>query len=209
MSVDLLVDVDVLAKLAHWGMLPELPTFVEVDWPRMSTVPSLRFRAQRAATTPDGKLFHSTDAARAVMRAVSQMAPLPTVDPTRLAQFQDATDIDAGEAILFALLDGVADRCVLTGDKRAVRALSQLPATRRVLLEGRLLILEAVFLKALDLRGIEWLRKLVCPSRELDKAISIALGSRCDAPPEAVDEALRSYHGELAVLCTPCLLRDL
>ncbi len=206
--MDLLVDVDVLAKLAHWGMLPDLPAFVGVDWDRMSTVASLRFRAQRAATKPDGKLFHTTDAAHAVMHALAQMAPLPTVDPARLAAFQDATDIDAGEAVLFALLDGVADRCVLTGDKRAVRALSQLPAARRALLEGRLLVLEAVFLQALDLRGIEWLRERVCPSRALDKAIAIAMGSRCDAPPAAVIEALRSYHGELAVLCTPCLLRD-
>lgn len=206
--MDLLVDVDVLAKLAHWGMLPELPTFVGVEWAQMSTVASLRFRAQRAASNPDGKLFHSADAAYAVMHALEQMAPLPTVDPTRLAAFQDATDIDAGEAILFALLDGIADRCVLTGDKRAVRALSQLPAARRALLEGRILVLEAVFLKALHLRGIEWLRERVCPSRGLDKTIAIALGGRCDAPPAAVIEALHSYRRELAVLCTPCLLRD-
>ena len=207
--MDLLVDVDVLAKLAHWGMLPELPALVGAEWHQMSTVASLRFRAQRAIAAPDGKLFHNADAARAVVQALDQMAPLPAVDPTRLAAFQDATDIDAGEAILFALLDGASDRCVLTGDKRAVRALSRLPATRRALLEGRVLVLESVCLKALDARGIEWLRERVCPSRNLDKAIAIALGSRCDAPLAAVLEALRSYHGELALLCAPSLLREL
>jgi hypothetical protein len=207
--VELLVDVDVLAKLAHWRLLPELPAFVGFEWAQMSTVASLRFRAQRATTAPDGKLFHNADAACAAVDALALMAPLPTADPTRLAAFQDATDIDAGEAILFALLDGVADRYVLTGDKRAVRALSHLPSARRALLQGRLLVLESVFMRVLDLRGIEWLRERVCPSRHLDKTIAIALGSQCDAPLAAVHEALHSYYGELAVLCTPCLLRAL
>lgn len=207
--MQLLVDVDVLAKLAHWDMLAELPDFAGFQWDQMSTVASLQFRAQRAAASPDGKLFRTREAALAVSSALDLMVPLPAVDPARLAAFQDASDIDAGEAILFALLDGIADRYVLTGDKRAVRALSRLPAARRALLEGRILILEGVFLQALALRGIEWMRERVCPSRELDKAIAIALGSRCDAPRTVVHTALYSYHRELAILCTPCLLRSL
>lgn len=203
----LLVDVDALCKLAHWDLLPELANLTRCDWSAMSTVPSLRFRAQRATTAPDGKLFRHARAAQCVLDHVGRMASLPASDTAKLALFQDIPDIDAGEAVLFALVHGTADRHVLTGDKRALRALGRLPDSTRAPLGGRVIALESIVLSALDTHGIEWLRARICPDRDLDKAIAIVLGSRCDAAQDAVREGLVSYLGELHNLCVPSLLR--
>ena len=99
--MSLLVDVDALCKLAHWDLLPELPNLTGCDWSAMSTVPSLRFRAQRATSAPDGKLFRHARAAKCVLDHLGRMASLPASDTAKLALFQDIPDIDAGVWIEF------------------------------------------------------------------------------------------------------------
>jgi hypothetical protein len=204
----LVVDVDAIAKLAHWRLLPELPALIGIPWNETSTVPSLRYRAQRALATPDGKLFRHTAAAQAAVAAIAGMRNLPEPDATILPAFQDVPDIDVGEAVLFAVLAKHSDEILFTGDKRALRALSRLPASIWSPLCGRIIALEEVVLKALETYGIDWLRERICPERELDKAIAIVLGNLCDAPADGVCEGLRSYIGELHALCTPSLLRS-
>lgn len=204
----LVIDVDAMAKLAHWRLLPELPALVGIPWNETSTLPSLRYRAQRAATAPDGKLFRHTAAAQVAVAAIDAMGKLPETDAARLPAFQDVPDIDAGEAVRFAVLAVHPEHYLLTGDKRALRALSRLPVSVWQPLCGRVIVLEEVVLAAMETRGIEWLRERICAERALDKAIAIAMGSRCDAAIEAVREGLRSYLGELHHLCTPSLLRN-
>ncbi|PZQ77798.1 MAG: hypothetical protein DI563_02640 [Variovorax paradoxus] len=60
----------------------------------------------------------------------------------------------------------------------------------------------------LDLVGIDELRARVCQWKDVDKAIAIVMGSRCDQGEASVREGLQSYLGELASLCVPPLMRD-
>ncbi len=128
----LLIDVDALVKMAHWRMLPELPGSLDISWSNCATVSSLKFRASRAATEPDGKLFISTQAAQAAVLAIAEMSELAEPLPGHLELFQDISGIDAGEAILFAGIMGDDSTYVLTGDKRALRALSNIQFTGRI-----------------------------------------------------------------------------
>lgn len=64
----LFIDADALAKLAHWQILPILPTITGMTWNRMATISSLKHRAHRASTKPDGRLFHCPHAAAVSVR---------------------------------------------------------------------------------------------------------------------------------------------
>lgn len=204
----LLLDVDAAVKLAHWGILQELPTLLNLQWDHCATLTSLRFRAQRSMEKPDGKLFHSAEAALVVVAICRELPVLPA-DTQLLGSLQDAPGVDAGEAVLLSALAASADARMLSGDKRCMRAVAELPAADRAGLAGKCIVVEQVILHALDVRGLQWLRERVCALRHIDKAIMIALGSRCDAPEASVREALRSYIREIEQACDPTLLAAL
>lgn len=198
----LLIDVDALVKLAHWRMVLELPGLTQIALADCATISSLRHRAQ----TPKKPLFVADHAPGLVIEAMDQMAALPAPDPAVLAVLQDVPAIDPGEALLFAALHATPDSQLLTGDKRALKALSELPHHVRDPFAGRILVVERVLERALDQHGLEWLRAHVCEWRSIDKAAGFIMGGRCDAAEAAVREGLASYISELAQLCDPSLL---
>ena len=204
----LLVDVDALAKLAHWGMLERLPAFTGVPLAQCATLTSARFRAQRATEKPDGRVFHSKEAATAALRAINQMMAPLSPEAQHLSILQGIPGIDAGEAVLLAALtaDGVR---LLTGDKRALKALADLEASRRAPFAGKILLIEQILLAGLTQHGIEWLRERVCPFKQIDKAIGNAMGSHCDASGDSVREGLKSYVRELEQAATPTLICEI
>lgn len=204
----LLIDVDALAKLAHWSLPEELPTIVGVPLSQCVTLTSMRFRAQRAQLKPDGKLFHSTDAANAAIRTMDHMLPSLPADIQLLPFLQNLTGIDAGEAVLLSALSAPGAR-LLTGDKRALKALAELMAYQRAHFSGKIVVVEQVLLAALKLHGIDWLRERVCPYKSIDKAVGIVMGHRCDASEKSVREGLESYINELRQAAAPSLIADI
>ncbi len=202
----LFIDADALSKLAHWSILPLLPELAAIPWSDMATVSSIKFRAQKAATAPDGKLFRCAKAAARSVDAIRQMAVLGAPDASLLATFADMPEIDPGEATLLALVTSSPEHRLLTGDKRALRRLAQL--SDRTRWSGRIFTVEQVLAYCLHLKGREWLLQVACPFRELDKAVANCLGSRCDASASAIREGLTSYIGEINGLCSPSLLGE-
>jgi len=59
----------------------------------------------------------------------------------------------------------------------------------------------------LDAFGIDELRARVCTWKDVDKAVAIVMGSRCDQAEASVREGLTCYLGELHALCQPSLIR--
>lgn len=204
----LLVDVDALAKLAHWRFLEELPSITGVSLRQCATLTSARFRALRAIDKPDGRLFHSTEAAAAALRAMVGMTNPLSPDAQHLPLLQGVSGIDAGEAVLLSALSSGEMR-LLTGDKRALRALASLDTEQRAPFVGKIVTVEQVLLAGLNRHGIDWLQERVCPFRHIDKAIGIAMGTRCDASKESVREGLESYIKELRHLVDPSLISDI
>ena len=206
-GTSLLVDVDAMCKLAHWRLLELLPAITGVALPACSTLVSTKFRALKAIDKPDGKVFRCVDAAKAVVSTVEAFAVLPQPDPALLAQFQDIAGIDSGEAVMLARLIEDSSTLFLTGDKRALRAVAAMDDRVRASIAERVVPVECVIKCVLDAFGIDELRARVCTWKDVDKAIAIVMGSRCDQAEASVREGLASYLGELHGLCQPSLIR--
>lgn len=202
----LLIDIDAATKLAHWDLLDELPLLTGIPWDKTATLSSLGHRARRCLDAPDGRLFRTSTAASSVLSAVQKMADLPSATEARLAIFQDSADIDPGEAVLLAIVPEHPDLRLLTGDKRALRALSHMDGSSVSGYFGRVHVIEQVLLAALAAHNIEWLRTRVCRDTNIDKAIGICMGSRCDASADSVTAGLQSYIDEIGLLTNPTLL---
>jgi hypothetical protein len=206
--VSLLIDIDALCKLAHWRLLAGLPKFSGVDWVDCATLQSATFRARKSSAHPDGRLFQSTQAADEVLRVTSLMAAQLDPDIEHLSILQDLSGVDAGEAILFASIAGSNDHRLLTGDKRALRAIAALPDRLRLPYQNKIIIVEQVLKAALADFGVEKLREYVCPWVDIDIAVRNVMGSRCDATELSVREGLDSYIKEMTALCIPSLVTD-
>lgn len=200
----LYVDADALSKLAHWNMLPLLPELTGYSWSEIATISSLKHRAARAQEKPDGKLFHSTDAAQAACSCISLMGQLPNHDVTIMAKLSELQQIDSGEALLLATVVGDTNGCFLTGDKRALRELSRQYVAP--LFAHKILIIEQLVLRCLEFKGRDWVLLNICPYKQTDKAISMILGSGCDGSMESITEGVFSYINEIEGLCYPSLL---
>ena len=205
-GTSLLVDVDAICKLAHWRLLEHLPTITGVAQPFCSTLVSTKFRALKSLDKPDGKVFRCSDAAMAVVNAVENFGELPQPDPALLNQFQDIVGIDAGEAVMLARLIEDPNTFFLTGDKRALRAVAAMNDQVRATIAERVVPVECIIKCVLDAFGINELRARVCKWKEIDKAVAIVMGSRCDQGESSVREGLDSYLGELHRLCQPSLI---
>lgn len=203
----LLVDVDAMCKLAHWRLLELLPAIMGLDPSACSTLESTRYRALKALDRPDGKVFRCAEAAKAVVDAIENFGELQQPHPDLLAQFQDVADVDAGEAVMLARLIEEPKALFLTGDKRALRAVAAMTEEVRSNFAARVVPIECVIKCALDAVGIDELRQRVCPWKDVDKAVGIAMGSRCDRSDQSVREGLDSYLRELHRLCAPSLIR--
>lgn len=202
----LLIDVDALCKLAHWGLLQDLASLTDIPMQECTTLASARYRALKAKTKLDGRVFRAVEAVDRVLEAIASMSPAIEPATQSLGAFENVPDIDAGEAVLLASLVAVQEAKLLTGDKRALRALAALPPEQREPFAGRVICVERVIESALDLWGLEVLRSRVCPWKKIDIAVDVIMGSRCDAGEAAVRQALAVYIGELVSLCDPSLI---
>jgi hypothetical protein len=206
--MQLLIDVDALCKLAHWRLLAELPGLSGFPLKECASLSSARHRANRALTKPDGKTFRDVAAAQEAVNAIDQMRGVIKIDPTAMSVFEDVAGIDAGEAVLLTALDTNPGARLLTGDKRALRALAELPLEVRQRYAGKIILVECVLLAALNAFGLEWLRERVCPWKEIDKSTIVIMGSRCDLADARVREGIASYIREMVELCDPSLVSE-
>ncbi len=200
------MDVDVICKLAHWGILPNLPDILGCEWNQISTVSSLRFRAQRAVEKPDGKLFRSSAAAQSVVECVSKMHPMPAPNAHILENLNAIAQVDPGEAVLISVTLSNPYGIFITGDKRALRSLATHSLAAR--LAGRVVLIEQILELCLNQKGREWLLTCIREYRTIDKAIAMIVGCNCDASLESLSEGLRSYIGEIENLCDPSIIAN-
>lgn len=204
-----LVDADVISKLAHWELLDYLPQAFTVPWHSLATMPSLRYRAQRAIEKSD-KLFCTHAAARAALDAINRMGPLPEmVDPEFIVAAQRIPELDPGEAVLLATAVANPRAYVLTGDKRALAAsVSSGDVLQSERLNGRLICLEQFILHILNQIGLDQLRIRLCREPRLDRAITAVMGSTCTASEADVRQGLGSYISDAKANSGQLLVAD-
>ena len=200
--VRLLVDNDVLLKAAHWDLLSLVPRTVEGTWGDTAVLPQFPPRVKRA----DPKLFKQPDVAARLYECVRQCAPFPEPEPTVLSALQSVPAIDAGEQLLLGALAATPGALLLTGDKRALRALAQPEvATQVSSCHGRVVCLDQWFLFAVDEIATAQLVAHFRLCIEADKVVLAIVGRTGDRTEAHLREGFGSYTAEITAACAPLL----
>lgn len=173
MPTRLLVDNDVLIKLAHWGLLERLAPSLGAEASQVAALESLQFRARRA----DKKLFSSTEVARSLADFLGHTSSLPVADLAEIAQLQGIVGLDAGEVALVAACLSDSEALLITGDKRAIGALfTSCPPEITERLCGRVICLEQLMVLMADQGPSSAVIEGIMRCREIDTAVRAVVG---------------------------------
>ncbi|AVX92147.1 hypothetical protein PkP19E3_31255 (plasmid) [Pseudomonas koreensis] len=196
MALKLLIDNDVILKLAQYGMLEHLPKlFTRSGEIQLSVLDSARYKLLPKQNPL--KLCKSEEAAAhiAALLGSAQKVSAADVDLDVLEQLNAIPGIDAGEALLFAAAAADAESVVLTGDKRALNGLSEnhLEAIAPSL-KGKVIMLEGLIQGFVQLDHAST-QHAIRSNPAVDKALSMVFGVSAAASEESIQAGLNSYVG--------------
>jgi hypothetical protein len=194
----LLIDNDAFCKLGSGGLLLESLALLGVDLGSCGRLPSLPHMLRRGALPRR----YGQPACDRLIGMAEAIPLLPAIEVSWLDLLTGVPDIDVGEVQLFAAA-AQHKLLVMTGDKRALRALKNIPAYVPAL-ANRIIVLEPM-LHALCLHlGDEVVRKHLGPAIGTDKTLMICFSSTNQSP----RTGLTSYFKSLATDVHPLLLWD-
>jgi hypothetical protein len=107
--------------------------------------------------------------------------------------------IDPGERLLIAATQDEVSFYLATGDKRCLKALAAAPQLVEIKqrLSGRVICLEQLILKLIEIKGFDEILSRVLPARNYDKALASIFGSGERATRDNVLLALSGYIEDL------------
>jgi hypothetical protein len=197
MAEGIYLDVDVVLKMCTFRLPDELVNTATLKGvpPAILGVASftLRSRVKRSRTICDRA---SAQTCLEKILSVLQLVEPLTEEVELAAELEELAlefdlEFDAGESQLFAMLIKRNSPLLLTGDKRAIRAVAQI-VPRQV--KKRVACLEQVILEIISRVGHDHFRKNVCTEREADRAVTMRFACSSDAVTmEDVKEGLLSY----------------
>jgi hypothetical protein len=194
--MQLLVDTDAFCVLAAGRLLSDAASLFDTDLSscaRLQALPHMlrkgRLRKKWGDQISDGLI--------SIAKSIPAIGKADTQWLDRLTQIQD---IDPGEAQIFALA-AENELIVLTGDKRALRALKDIPVFADAL-TGRIAVLESVLIALCDLLDPSELRDQVQPLIAHDSMIRVCFSPSNPDP----RQALLSYYNSLASELAPLVL---
>ena len=192
----LLVDTDAFCKLGVAGLLDDAAGVFGARLSDTGRLPALPYMLRK------GRLVnrYGRSACHALLLHAEAMPAHPKPGAAALAPLAFNEAIDPGEAQLFAAA-AEFNLTVVTGDKRAVRALKPMTEVHAPL-AGRIAMLEAVLLKLCEQLSLEKLRQRVGPLISHDKTVGLCFSAASSDP----RDGLRSYHENLAAEVHPLLL---
>lgn len=198
----LLMDNDALLKAAHWNLLDVVPTLVGGAWADSACLPTFPPRVHRV----ESRLFADPEVAKALEAKLVLSTELPKPNPNVLDALQADPGIDAGELLLFGALAASPESVLLTGDKRALRAVAC--TSIKGLFQHRVVCVEQLLWRALDQLGASALVAQVrhwTPRDQTALAIFGRLGDKSEAD---LRGGLGSYLRSLDDEAPGLLLRD-
>ncbi|MEH1907691.1 hypothetical protein [Nostoc sp.] len=198
MGRTILIDNDALLKLARYGLLDEAVAILGcvstnvcvLATAKYSLFPvkdRLRFcKEEESASRLEG--FFRT----------SNLLNVQSADPDLLDELTSVPNIDAGEALLFAVGATNRNSLVITGDKRSLIALCSNDSVAQVsnLLVGRVVSMEVLFSHLVEYQ-FNHAQECVRSKPDADKALQIIFGVTAPASLESVREGLASYINHL------------
>ncbi len=189
-------DSDIFVLFAGAGLIPELVSvagFELAEARRLQPLPHMLRKGPLARKYPPG-IRQKAEAWCAEIPTISQ-APSPTL----VDQLIEIQDVDAGEAILFALVAETNGALLTSGDKRACRALSNAEGLEavRALLRGKVVSLEAALRLLLERIGYPTLTEALTMVREYNQTLRVILSQGELTSETAFRDGLDSYSRDL------------
>lgn len=195
----LLVDSDAFCKLGIAGLLGDVPGLFGLGFADCRRLPALPYMLRR------GRLpkLYGAKTCDALLGAVETIPAVPPPSDAWLERLAHVPAIDPGEALLFAAA-AESGHLVLTGDKRALRAVKDAPGFADALL-GRVVVLEAALLGLCDRHGAEVIRGRVAPLLGSDTMIAVCFSPANPDPPAALLSYFHAFATDVApmALWTP------
>ena len=189
----LLIDTDVFCKLALSGMLNDALAALGVDASECGRLPALPYMLRRGRLA---RRYGANDCAGLIPTAES-LKIIPGPDVNWLDPLVSVTDIDIGEAQLFAYA-AQNTLIVMTGDKRALMALKDIEGYGEAL-AGRIVVLEAILIVLCDRLGPDEVRHKLGSLTTIDKTLMICFSVENSNP----RGALKSYYDNLVAELRP------
>lgn len=198
-----LLDSDAAKCMCKYRLVDELAAALGVDLTALCILPQLRFQLRLHEPRKALSKLGSADAVAQATRLVEHAAEVTVLtDSANLALLEATPDIDGGELALFAALLDAHDSGLITGDKRAIIALSGvsgISADHAVWM--RLLCTEDAIAMLVQHFGHDHVSAKIRACPDTNMAVSIAFGRSAPNSPECTHEGLRSYILDL-VTCT-------
>ena len=192
----LLVDTDAFCKLGTAGLLHDAIALFGVDVLGCRRLPALPHMLRRGRLR---KIFGAS-ACDALIPLAETIPILSSPSDRWLDQLAHRPAIDPGDALILAAA-AETESPVLTGDKRALRAVKDAPGFPEALSE-RVAVLDAVLLALCDRQGVEAIRRCVAPIAASDMMLQVCFS------PGNLDPAdtLLTYYQALAAELAPLVL---
>ena len=192
----LLIDTDAFCKLAVGGLLRDAVGVLGADITECGRLPALPYMLRRGRL----RTVFGPEACDSLI-PVANMVPV-VVPPTDawLDKLTPIQAIDPGEAQIFAA-GAESGLLVMSGDKRALRALREVAAFTDAL-SGRIIVLEAIFIALCDRFGPEYVRRRIQVLAATDKMIQVCFSTGNPDP----RDGLLSYYRSLAAELNPLVL---
>jgi hypothetical protein len=196
-----LLDNDVVLKIASYRLGSDLISATTDD----EVPPSILAVAKhviRSLVDRSKKLLNKVATAaelEAIFDKVQQLEPTQE-EIVLAADFEEAAselalELDGGESLLFAILLKRKARLIVTGDKRAIRALEQISTTGG---HGCVACFEQLIATIAASAGHSGLRINICTEPNADKAMTICFScGDASVKSSSIDEGLRSYIGSM------------
>ena len=194
--MQLLIDTDAFCKLAIGGVLNDAVRLLGADLGTCGRLPALPYMLRRGGL----RARYGPQACDALMPIVDTMPIVELSSSLYLDQLAAIPEIDPGEAQLFAKMEA-ADFHLITGDKRALRALKNVAGLTDVL-AGRIVVLESMLQALCADLGLEEVRQRTHVLRGLDSITQICF-SECNDDPM---DCLTSYFCRFAEEVRPLTL---
>ena len=195
----LLADNDIILKLARCDLLAEAVATLGSSFGEVCVLDTARFkllplkRGRGNIPSPSEPTCNRLKSFFDTVRVIDE-----TPNPVELRALVDEFQIDAGEAVLFAVTASYPGCLLTTGDKRALVRLAGVGSTAAAVrdrLAGRVWGLEQILLRLITDHGFQYVLDRVVPARDCDRVLRLVFSA--SSTEQTVRDGLASYITDL------------
>lgn len=169
-SAVFLSDNDIVIKLVQLGLIEEFKVVYAIQDSQIHILPTLK-------SVVAGKTFiskHGVTTSSKILACISKFQEINNqVSASEMALLTSVQGIDVGEAVMFGASAHYSPFLIVTGDKKALKALAGEPRCTKITqrLQGKLICFEQVLLKIVERLGMDSVRKRLFLGRSCDKGL--------------------------------------